>query len=330
MKSWLKNMFYRDNSGAIILMYHRIAETAIDPWDLCVTPENFDSQISELKKEFTFISTFRLAERLQTGEPLSDFAAITFDDGYLDNYTHALPILKKHETRASFYITTKFLHEKKFWWDELEQIMLVTPTLPEILKFDINGKAFNIIIGESSVLTPAISEQNMKWRYGQPYGNNRLKVFFELWSELKFLPIDAQKAALEKIKNWSGTHIIQTPPLMNEHQIKDIGNNGLFELGAHTVNHPALGALSRDDQYAEITGSKKVLEDIVSKNLAGLAYPYGHFNQYTPAVTKKCGFHYALTTEPKRLGKEASLFTLPRFQVRNVDGKTLLKNIKTL
>src|SRR6185503_8348964 len=92
---------------AAILLYHRVAEDARDPFRLCVTPNEFDQQMRHLAGVYRVLT---LAE-LQTGVDIADRpepgVAVTFDDGYVDNLTTASPILLAHGIPATFFVTTR-------------------------------------------------------------------------------------------------------------------------------------------------------------------------------------------------------------------------------
>ncbi len=95
-----------------ILMYHYIS-TAPSANDkirvgLSVPPDMFDAQMKLLVDNgFTTISLFDLYNNLATGQPLPDKPIVlTFDDGYVDNYEQAFPILKKYNQTATFFVIT--------------------------------------------------------------------------------------------------------------------------------------------------------------------------------------------------------------------------------
>lgn len=309
-------------------MYHRISDIAQDPWDLCVHPDHFADHVKKLKQNFDVIPMYRLAERLQKKDSLKNLVAITFDDGYLDNYQNAKPILERQQVPATFYLTTKFKADKKYWWDELEQIILNTPVLPETASINLPGKQITSLLGDAKRLDALIAKQNAFWRYGRPLNNSRLKLYYECWEVIKTLGIEEQQVAIRDIRTWAGVSNVPTPPLMNEQQVKEVSNSSLFEIGAHSINHPALGSLNSATQREEIAGSKKALENVVSQHLTGFAYPYGHYNEQTPVLTKNSGFSYAVTTEEKPLTPDRSVFEIPRFQVKNISGDQLLDAIR--
>ncbi len=99
----------------IILMYHRVATESSDPHLLCVSPENFEEHIKYLKQNKKIVALSKITKK----DCDKNSVAITFDDGYLDNLTNALPILKKYDAPATIFITAGLLG-KKFPWDNQE------------------------------------------------------------------------------------------------------------------------------------------------------------------------------------------------------------------
>lgn len=93
--------------GAIILLYHRIVdpgESVGDPF--AVERRAFAEQVHELAKRFTLVSVAQLVERLEAGEDVARFAAISFDDGYDCTYLQALPILREAGIPATVFLDT--------------------------------------------------------------------------------------------------------------------------------------------------------------------------------------------------------------------------------
>lgn len=87
--------------GARVLMYHRV--TDLGEYDqLTVTPTRFEEQLSTLQRE---CSVLGLGEALENDK---SSVVITFDDGYLDNYLEAAPLLKKYNLPALIYLTSDF------------------------------------------------------------------------------------------------------------------------------------------------------------------------------------------------------------------------------
>lgn len=115
-------------------MYHYVSVPPPDAdkyrLDLSVTPANFEAQMEYLAVEgYTPIRVSDLSEYLLYGEPALPAKPIvlTFDDGYLDNYQNAFPVLKKYKFVATFNVITDFADGKKTGymnWDQLEDMAI--------------------------------------------------------------------------------------------------------------------------------------------------------------------------------------------------------------
>jgi peptidoglycan/xylan/chitin deacetylase (PgdA/CDA1 family) len=96
------------SNTAIIAAFHRVED--IHPQDfLTCGVKQFEQFCQFFRKYFHVVSLTEIVEKLQSGGTLDRCLAITFDDGYLDNYTHARPILKRLNLPATFYVTTNFI-----------------------------------------------------------------------------------------------------------------------------------------------------------------------------------------------------------------------------
>lgn len=103
---------------APILLYHRISDPSADPIMLCVTPLCFENHLQFLKENYDVLPLSELSQRLVDGTLKGNEAAITFDDGYQDNLTYALPLLEKYDLPATIFVTTSKLGESaSFKWD---------------------------------------------------------------------------------------------------------------------------------------------------------------------------------------------------------------------
>ena len=136
-------------NGILTLNYHRVGEASTSPFDpelFSATPEGFDQQIRFLKAWCDIIvpENLETARRQRRGR----FALITFDDGYIDNFTDALPILRAHGTRTTFFLATGLLDRPRVpWWDEIAWMTRVGapitipagPWLPGPLELDPAG-----------------------------------------------------------------------------------------------------------------------------------------------------------------------------------------------
>lgn len=99
-------------SGAVVLCYHRVGAGTGSQVDLPV--ELFAWQMAFLRRRYSLISLDELVSMVQERRvPISDVAAITFDDGYEDVYTHAFPVLRRFDIPATVYLATAYIGGRK-------------------------------------------------------------------------------------------------------------------------------------------------------------------------------------------------------------------------
>jgi peptidoglycan/xylan/chitin deacetylase (PgdA/CDA1 family) len=113
------------NPPPLILMYHRIARDDIDPWQLCVSPENFAAQMACIRRERRPMRLRELADALARGRCPRNAVVVTFDDGYRDNLDAALPALQRFDVPATVFCTVDAIgRDEGFWWDRLAALLL--------------------------------------------------------------------------------------------------------------------------------------------------------------------------------------------------------------
>lgn len=120
-----------------ILMLHRVVEhrSEGENRELEITPGFLEQTIRDYKqKGCRFVSIDEVCEILEKGKVDKPFVCLTFDDGYRDNYTTALPILKKEQVPFAIYVTTGFVdNNQSMWWYPNERLGL---SLEELIALD--------------------------------------------------------------------------------------------------------------------------------------------------------------------------------------------------
>jgi peptidoglycan/xylan/chitin deacetylase (PgdA/CDA1 family) len=206
--------------------------------------------------------------------------AVTFDDGYANNYELAFPILKKYRFPATIFVTTGFLDRTApLWGDWLE--FLVTTTTRTDTTFHWKG---NII--------------PLKFRQAGPAA-----VIAELKALLRATPspgvsdfLHALQQHLRLSYDWT-VMPEQLRPLRWE-DVRAMRQSGLISFGAHTVSHPVLSRCSPAEQTSEIITSKQRLEEELGESCLLFAYPYGQPGDYTELTTqivRRAGYTFALS-----------------------------------
>src|SRR5690606_18743739 len=131
------------------------------------------------------------------------------------------------------FLTTLHNHpHKKFWWDELEQLLLHEPVLPEVANLVLGSKQISIPLAPANILSPSIEEENRHWRYEQSPPNPRTALFLELSAAMREMTVADRNATLNSVREWAGVSLVNTPSVMTENEIRILTGNDLFHAGA--------------------------------------------------------------------------------------------------
>lgn len=306
---------------ACVLMYHRIASPEADIWKIAVEPTNFEQQIQFLAKKSTVLSVPELVEAVSKKQVRSNTVAITFDDGYADNFLVAKPILDHYGVPATFFVASQTIDTTvEFWWDELENILLFTPQLPTTFSLTIAGEVVVGSLEQEAHLSAPLRQQLQRWdACDEPAPSRRAGLFLEVWRKLRLLPYTEQQQYLRTIREWAGVLPSQRPDYraMSLTELRELGASELHTIGLHTHTHPALAFHTAKVQQQEIQSNQSFLEQETGRQPTILAYPYGNHNQETIAVAAELKLQACFTTEAKLVNRNADKFRLGRFQVLN-------------
>ena len=261
--------------------------------ELKVSPTFLEHIIQKYKKaNFHFLSLDDLGEVIKTdATPQKPFILFTFDDGYEDNYTQALPIFEKFEVPFSVFIATDFInHNSILWWDILEDLITQNTTIHfsnniySTYSFQEKWDTFRVI--REAIL-----------KYDQ---NNLLK---ELQNAFSHYTIDWYAPIKKQAMSWE--------------QVKELSNHPLCTIGGHTVSHPALNKLCDTDFYSEIAEGITILKEETGHNISHFAYPYGspsEIGEREYQLIKKFDFKTVFTSYGGCITKDNKSYTthLPR------------------
>ena len=217
--------------------------------------------------------------------------AISFDDGYTDNATVALPILRRIGLPATFFVATGFLDGGRMWNDTV----IETVRAARGAEIDLARQGF----GRHPVGSPT----------------ERRAAIGAILAQLKYLPQPERQSRVDAIAAEAGT----VPPrdlMMTHDQLRSIAAAGMG-IGAHTVSHPILARLDDAAARREIADGRDALAAIVRAPVRLFAYPNGRPNvDYTTRhvdMARELGFAAAVSTAAGAARTGASLYELPRF-----------------
>jgi peptidoglycan/xylan/chitin deacetylase (PgdA/CDA1 family) len=132
-----------------------------------------------------------------------------------------------------------------------------------------------------------------------------------------------RRIALEEFRRYAGS-APQTSSVyltLTREDVEKLDKSELIEIGAHTVTHPLLNALSREAQMDEILRGKVQLEEIVGHDVRSFAYPFGKYHSGTLSLVQEAGFSCACSTDAGVVTTAVDPFRLPRLQVVDCDAE---------
>ncbi len=311
--------------GPTILIYHRVNDVSADPQLLSVTPAHFEEHLEVLSKFYRVLPLNDLAAAALNGTVPRNAVAITFDDGYANNYDYAWPLLKKYSIPATIFVTTGYVSShREFFCDELERVMLRTGRLPKILKLNIAEEHYVWQLYRSHNRQRDL--RNDSWTVrdaGHPTPAH--KAYRDLHCILRNRSYEIQEQVIHDLRTVVGDSgsARRTHRALSWEQIRTLAVDGLVDIGAHTVNHVFLSSLDKEAQRKEIIGSIETIEANTHKKVTSFAYPYGtqdSYDAHSRAIVIGAGCLNASSNFQARISAETDPFQLPRLIVRDCSG----------
>jgi peptidoglycan/xylan/chitin deacetylase (PgdA/CDA1 family) len=217
--------------------------------------------------------------------------AITFDDGYADNFAVALPILREHGLPATFFVAAGFLDGGRMWNDTVIEAIRRTPRASlDLSALDLGTRA----LGSAQARRAAIDA---------------------VLGKLKYLSPEHRQDRVAAVASFAAVK----PPddlMMTSAQVRGLAAAGMG-IGGHTRTHPILTRIDASAAHREIADGRGALEAITGQPVRLFAYPKGRpvgdYGAEHVSIVRELGFTAAVSTSPGVARTGDSLFELPRF-----------------
>ena len=292
--------------GVILTLHHVRPDTAAEfspNAHLSVSPEFLEQTIQFLqKREYALVSIEEARKRILSGDRSKRFAAFTFDDGYRNTAEIAAPILRKYGVPYVVYFATGFVERTACnWWEGLElaisnndELKLKAPAVELALKCKTS------------------EEKNIAYDHLVEVFTNQVDEFDQART-LRGLCPKSYEQLLVRMNN----------DMMAWQEIKDLQNDPLCTIGAHSIDHHALARLSIDRAVREIEDGTAIMHKHLGKRPKHFAYPYGYKAAAGPRefeFVRKAGFETGVTTRPGLIFPEHAkhLTALPRISINGL------------
>ncbi|MBA4110139.1 MAG: carbohydrate esterase family protein [Leptothrix sp. (in: Bacteria)] len=290
-----------------ILTYHRVPPD-IDPLLSSdqVDARKFASHMAVIAECFNVLSLPEALERLERGTLPSRALSITFDDGYRDNYTMALPILQRHGLMATFFVCSGYLND---------------------------GLMFNDVIIESLRACQA-PQLDLSWLgLGlQPAHDmvSKRECAEKILTSVKYMPFLEREQACTRL--WETAAPGRERPLlmMTDEHIRQLAAHGMT-IGGHTHTHPILNRIDLASARQDIVHNRDLLANLIGHKPLVFAYPNGRpvrdYGHEHVQLLKELGYQAAVSTAWGVATKSCDRYQLPRFSPWDNNPKRLVMQL---
>jgi peptidoglycan/xylan/chitin deacetylase (PgdA/CDA1 family) len=267
-----------------------------------VLADEFEWQMRYISARCTPISLSGAIDGLSGGAPLPDNpVAVTFDDGFRNNFTVAFPILQKHGIEAAVFLTTDHMGSgTQMLWTERVAWLLAYTRRPAV------DLSFAGLAGASPCASPGDREATSR----------------QLLRALKSLPLADRDRALDSIERQLRDTVTAAPDperygFLDWDEVRAMAAGGI-EFGGHTMRHAVLSSLSPDERLAEVVGCKREIERQTDRQCTLFSYPNGtpaDFDARDQQNLRLAGYKCAASQIPGLNDRGTDLFALKRLNV---------------
>lgn len=218
---------------------------------------------------------------------------LTFDDGYENNYTNALPVLERLGLPALFAVATAFVLEREPLWNDVVEYA-VRHTRRERVTLALAGETRAFALDPEGALGAADGRLALY--------NWLLRLCVQVDQERRGELLERALAELEVER----AAVLSDPdyrPLTPE-QIRSLAAGGLVEIASHSVHHYLLAKLPRDAVRREVRDSKAALEALTGRPVTAFCMPGGSYDRAVLDEIFSAGYEVVLTSEAGTVSPE--------------------------
>lgn len=269
---------------ALILTYHGVLSHSSDSYvnRNCVSARMFEFQMRWLKQNYHILPLSQLVEALRGKKPLLPFsAAVTFDDGFRNNFTVAFPILVRYNIPATVFLTTDLIGRQGRLWTEQVDYLIYSAAVQR-LHIQMNGSYM-----EFDLATPQARER----------ASDRIRGFLKTLnpSERQRHILELDRQVNQRVDFLPEQELRERYDFLNWDEIRTMAEHNI-EFGSHTCTHAILAYLSPVELEDELLNSRAKIENELQQPCKLFSYPNGtarDFTQRDQLMLEKLGFEAA-------------------------------------
>jgi peptidoglycan/xylan/chitin deacetylase (PgdA/CDA1 family) len=268
----------------------------------------FARQMELLQQQFTIVSMQCLLDLWKKGQWDSQarYCAITFDDGWLDNYRYAYPILKRLNIPATVFLPTDYVGSHDWFWPD--QLSALFEIIAE--RYDKAEQMNKIEVVLSRFLDVAVRPFIEAWRRQE-------SVTDQIIERCKHLPIERIRRLIEALVKELGLSLPQNRVIVNWDEVREMSGNGI-SFGSHSCSHRILTTIAHEDVADELARSKQVLLAQGVNFVPVFCYPNGNTDPHIQSQVQACGYEAAVSVQMGVEGcKPENQFAVKRVGIHN-------------
>jgi peptidoglycan/xylan/chitin deacetylase (PgdA/CDA1 family) len=264
----------------LVLNYHRVMlpeECGYDRAVVSATPEEFQEQVNYLRSHFEIIGLPQLMDHLEgRNRHHGPRIMITFDDGYIDNYTIAFPVLRDARVPATFFLPTSYIGSDRIpWWDQIASLLR-------------RAKAKTIHLDYPEPRGFSLDKMHL---------DETIRAVLKLYKSPAMQDPERFGNMLEGVCGVNREERAGMPLFLNWAQAREMQRTGM-SFGSHTHSHRILSKLDWADQVEELRGSRETMEQQLTCEVRAVAIPVGlrdSFNRDTERALVETGYRVAFS-----------------------------------
>ena len=289
--TWLWRWWHR--RAVTILMTHGVEVGARDHAWVPLRPQlrhqALEACLRALAPRYRFVSLDEAVAMLRGEIPVRPYSlALTFDDGYRNQLTQALPALRRWKAPATFFITTGHVEDRRpYWFDRLDFALQQLPV--DGRKVRIGPEIIQLRAGDRDALRASYKALRDAAK-AVPRSDHEMRAELEALAEALELESGRRLADVFEADAWSS--VVSWADVTEHARATDIS------FGSHTVSHVRLAEADRTSAEAELRRSKAAIEAHTGTPCQYFCYPNGSVSAPVAALTAQCGYAAAVTVEP--------------------------------
>ena len=288
--------------GTIFVLHSVVSDAACYPDEFIRCPVSvLEQALSWLKDNgIQVVSLDEAVERLAQSST-DRFCVFTYDDGYADNLTHALPIMERFGAPFTVFVTTGMLTgDIDAWW-----LGLAT-----------------LIRNRNYIELPELG-----FRFDCCDRRSKKRAFSRAIALIDSKPEALAAVRMAIAAGGVDCHAMARAEGLTTQQLHRLAASPLVTIGAHGVRHSRLSRASQAEVEQEMSDSRRLLQDLTDREIKHFAYPFGAFGKREAQIARSVGFLTAVTTERGTLFPEHlnHLYALPREPITGRETSSTLR-----